>query len=77
MRQHATAYAALKAGYHQVCVGSDGPQPQKCTTDCHRTDGICYLVLESVHCTSYIITHYELHVNNKNEMSKECENICA
>ena len=77
MRQYATAYAALKAGYHQVGVSSDSPQPDECATNDYGTDGICYLVFDSVHCTSYIITHCVLHVNNKNEMSKECQNKCA
>ncbi len=73
MRQYVSAYAALKAGYHKVCVGSDGPQPQERATNDDGTACICYLVFESVHCTSYIITHYVLHVNDKNEMSKECQ----
>ena len=73
MRQYATAYAALKADNRKVCACSHNPQREKARADKHAGKCVDYLVLESVHCTSYIITHYVLHVNNKNEMSKECQ----
>ena len=73
MRQHATALPALEAGYQHVGVSSDSPQPDESATNDDGTDGICYLVFDSVHCTSIIITHYVLHVNKKTKCQKNAK----
>ena len=70
MWQHATALSALKAGYHRIGVSSDSPQPQERAGNDDGTDSICYLIFDSVHCTSIILTHYVLHVNKKTKCQK-------